>query len=179
MCWNIMKLWTKNKQTILCREICLIEKCTLRNIAIKVYCKVCTIESAHVIMVLFVLRKLILQTRMHRHPVGLENWFFGRTLRLLPYFMCANSEGSGEIAWMYRLALIFSGRLCDKYHNLMSWLKYVCILDHIVVFISSSYNCMLLVKAMYSLYETSTKGGCTCYWASGPAHGPKGLLHCQ
>ena len=45
---------------------------------------------------------------------------FGRTLRLLPYFMCANSEGFGETA---NLAWAFAGRLCDKYHNLMSWLK--------------------------------------------------------
>ena len=46
---------------------------------------------------------------------------FGQTLRLLPYFMCANSE-----------ALVRLGRCtgspepwlvaCDKYHNLMSWL---------------------------------------------------------
>ena len=48
---------------------------------------------------------------------------FVRTLRLLPYFMCANSEGSGETARMRRLAWAFAGRLCDKYHNLMSWLK--------------------------------------------------------
>ena len=41
-------------------------------------------EPAHVIMVLFVLRKLILQTR--------------------------------------RLAWAVAGRLCNKYHNLMSWL---------------------------------------------------------
>ena len=38
--------------------------------------------------------------------------------------MCANSEGSGETARMRRLAWAFAGRLCDKYHNLMSWLKY-------------------------------------------------------
>ena len=43
-----------------------------------------------------------------------------RTLHLLPYFLCANSEGSGE----RRLAWAFAGRLCDKYHNLMSWLIY-------------------------------------------------------
>ena len=49
---------------------------------------------------------------------------FGRTLRLLPYFMCANSEGSGETALMRGLAWAFVVRLCDKYHNLMSWLKY-------------------------------------------------------
>ena len=47
---------------------------------------------------------------------------FGRTLRLLPYVICANSEGSGETARMQRLAWSFPGRLCDKYHNLMSWL---------------------------------------------------------
>ena len=34
--------------------------------------------------------------------------------------MCANSEGSGETAPMRRLAWAFAGRLCDKYHNLMS-----------------------------------------------------------
>ena len=58
---------------------------------------------------------------------------FGLTLRLLPYFMCANSEasdktarmnseGSGEIALMRRLAWTFAVRICDKYHYLMSWL---------------------------------------------------------
>ena len=47
---------------------------------------------------------------------------FGRTLRLLSYFMCTNSEGSGETARMRRLAWAFASRLCDKYHNLMSWL---------------------------------------------------------
>ena len=34
------------------------------------------------------------------------------------------SWGSGETAWMRRLAWAFAGRLCDKYHNLMSWLIY-------------------------------------------------------
>ena len=57
-------------------------------------------------MALFVLRKLI-----------------GRTVRLLPYFMYANREGSGETARMRRLAWAFAGRLCDKYHNHMSWLN--------------------------------------------------------
>ena len=40
-------------------------------------------------------------------------------LRLPPYFMCANSDDSGETA---RIAWAFAVRLCDKYHNLMSWL---------------------------------------------------------
>ena len=48
----------------------------------------------------------------------------GRILRLLPHFIYANSEGSAETARMRRLAWAFAGRLCDKYHNLMSWLKF-------------------------------------------------------
>ena len=48
-------------------------------------------------MTLSILRKRILQMRMRSHPVGLDVWF-GQTVRLLPYFLCANSEGSGETA---------------------------------------------------------------------------------
>ena len=41
----------------------------------------------------------------HTQPSsGARCLIVGRTLRLLPYFMCANSEGSGETAWMRRLA---------------------------------------------------------------------------
>ena len=47
-------------------------------------------------MVLFILHKFVLQTGMCSHPVGLDVWFFGRTLHLLPYFMCANRECSGK-----------------------------------------------------------------------------------
>ena len=57
--------------------------------------------------------KLILQTSMCCDPVGLDVLFFGRTFCLLPYFMCANSGGSGETAQMRRLAWAFAGRLCD------------------------------------------------------------------
>ena len=38
--------------------------------------------------------------------------------------MCANSEGSGETVQKRRLAWAITGRLCDKYHNLMSWLNF-------------------------------------------------------
>ena len=61
-------------------------------------------EPAHEIMTLFVLRKLVLKTYMRSHPDGLYGWCFGRTLRLLPYFMCANSKGSGETVRLHRLA---------------------------------------------------------------------------
>ena len=59
---------------------------------------------------------------------GARCLIFGWTLRLFPYFMCANSEGSGETARMHRLAWAFAGRLCDKYHNLMSWLWLPCLI---------------------------------------------------
>ena len=36
--------------------------------------------------------------------------------------MCANNEGSGEIARKRRLAWAIADRLCEKDHNLMSWL---------------------------------------------------------
>ena len=38
--------------------------------------------------------------------------------------MCANSEGSGDTARIRSLAWAFAVRLCDKYHNPMSWRKY-------------------------------------------------------
>ena len=43
---------------------------------------------------------------------GARCLIFDRTLRLLPYFMCANSEGSGETSRMCRLAWAFAGRPC-------------------------------------------------------------------
>ena len=81
-------------------------------------------EPTHEIMALFILRKPILQTPMHSHPAGLDVLTFGRTLRLPSYFMFANIEGSGETARMRRLTWAFAGHICDKYHNLMSWLKW-------------------------------------------------------
>ena len=36
--------------------------------------------------------------------------------------MCVSSESSGETVQRHRLAWALAGRLCDKYHNLMSWL---------------------------------------------------------
>ena len=38
-------------------------------------------------------------------------------------FQVCDSEGSGETARMRRLDWAIAGRLCDKYHNLMSWLN--------------------------------------------------------
>ena len=81
-----------------------------------------TFEPAHEIMALFFLCKLTLQMRMHSHPVGLDVWFLVGPIIYLPYFMRANSEGSGETARMRRLVWAIAGRLCDKCNNLRSWL---------------------------------------------------------
>ena len=68
---------------------------------------------------------------MHAQPSsGARYLIIGQNLRLLPYFMCANSEGSGETARMHRLAWAFAGRLSDKYHNLVSWLKLKKLFSH-------------------------------------------------
>ena len=78
-----------------------------------------TSEPTHKIMALFVLRKLIVQMR----KCTIQWWLiFGQTLRLLSYFICVNSEGSGETALMPRLTSAFAGHLCDKYHDLMGLL---------------------------------------------------------
>ena len=79
---------------------------------------------------------------------------FGRTLCLLPYFICANSEGSGETAQMCKLAWTFAGRQCDKNHNLMSWLKYQraqpCGLNSIFVV----HYLDTIITTLQSLYTT-------------------------
>ena len=65
--------------------------------------------SCHEIMVLFVLRKLILQTRMRSHPVAIDVWFLVGLCCLLPYIMCANSEASGETSLVaYLISTIIS-----------------------------------------------------------------------
>ena len=61
---------------------------------------------------------------MHAQPSSKGRCLiFGQTFRLFPFFMCANSEGYGETMRMCRLSWASAGRLCDKYHNLMSWLN--------------------------------------------------------
>ena len=55
-------------------------------------------EPTHEILALFVLHKKIHSWNTHVQPYsGARCLVFGHTLRLLPYFMCANSEGSGEL----------------------------------------------------------------------------------
>ena len=46
------------------------------------------LEPAHEIMALFVLRKLILQTRMRSHPVGLDVLFLVRPFSTSMLYVC-------------------------------------------------------------------------------------------
>ena len=63
------------------------------------------------IMALFVLRNLVLQARMRNHPMAARCLLFGRTLCLIPCFVSAGSECSGETARMRMLAWAFVSRL--------------------------------------------------------------------
>ena len=95
-----------------------------------VYCvysrKSIFLEPANEVMVLFVLRKLILQTRMCSRPVGMDVWYLVRPFVYFHTSCVRTANGSGETARMHRLAWAFAGRLCDEYQNLMSWLPECC-----------------------------------------------------
>ena len=55
-----------------------------------------------------------------KHPMGLDVWCL---VEAFIYFMHVNSERSGETAQMRRLTWVCRlAWVCDKYHNLMSWL---------------------------------------------------------
>ena len=75
-------------------------------------------EPCHEIMALFILRKLILQTRMRNHPVGLDVWFL-----VGPYIYFHTSCVQTTKALVRRCGCagspepsLVAGRLCDKYH---------------------------------------------------------------
>ena len=95
---------------------------------------------------------------MHAQPSsGDRCLIFARTLHLLIYFMCLNSEGSGEIARMCKLGVAFAGRLCDKNHNLMSWLICCCF-----IFLAQMlcFDCLYFIDqniyAIFSWHPAST-----------------------
>ena len=81
-----------------------------------------TMEPSHEIMVLFILCKLILQTPMCSHAVGLDVWFL---VRPFIYFQTSCVRTVKALARLRRLTWAFAGHLCDKYHNLMSWLNHL------------------------------------------------------
>ena len=114
MLWNLyllhILLITKNKK-----------KNTFHDIPLKVmywYQQISSrkspFESTQEILALFILRKFILQIHMRSHPVGLDVWFL---VRSFVYFHTSCVWTAKALA-----RLRGCGRLCDKYHNLMSWL---------------------------------------------------------
>ena len=82
-------------------------------------------ELWHEIMVLFVLRKLILQTRMHSHPVWLDVWFFvyfhtscvrsAKALARLREF--AGSPELSLIAYVISTIISWAGSFIVKFHR--------------------------------------------------------------
>ena len=88
---------------------------TFNNICPDSSCEKESFEPSHESMVCFVLRKLILQTHTRRHPEGLDAWFW---VGPFVYFhtWCVRTVRIRRLAWA------FAGRLCDKYHDPMSWL---------------------------------------------------------
>ena len=83
-------------------------------------------EPTHEIMALIALRKLNLQTRMRSNPLGLHVWFL---VRPFVYFhtLCVRTAKAQA-----RLRGAFAVHLCDKYHNLMSWLKYIYMYSQLI-----------------------------------------------
>ena len=79
------------------------------------------------------------------------NSFFKRACAAI-YFMCANSESSGETAQMRRLAWAFAGHICDKYYNLMSRLNYCFRIDRLIIYLIFCENCSGQYKKTKAIY---------------------------
>ena len=105
------------------------------------------LEPAHEIMVLFVLRKLILQTRIRSHAVGLDVW---RLVGPFVYFHlyvceqrrlwrdCADAQARLSLRWSpmwYVISTIISraGSI-----NELSPVKRICVFEHSVM---TNFNC--------------------------------------
>ena len=96
----------------------------------KIFPKLSSFEPSHEIMVLFVLRKLILQTRICSHPVGLDVWilvgpfvFFYTscvwTAKALTWLhRCAGSPEPLLFTYVITAIISWAGAFCDK---LTSW----------------------------------------------------------
>ena len=99
-------------------------------------CVLLEFEPAHEIMAFFVLRKLILQTRMRSHPVGLDVWFLVgpfvhfhtscvRTAKALARLRgCAGSPEPSLVAYVISTIISWAGSVCFiwlRFHALISW----------------------------------------------------------
>ena len=77
-------------------------------------------EPCHEIMILFVLRKLILQTRMRCHPVGLDVWFLVGPLSAFLLHVCeqrdcADAQARRSLRWPPKWSVSLSREL-DNMH---------------------------------------------------------------
>ena len=101
--------------------------CVIPSVSVKLQCSSFRIfEPCHEIMVLFVLSKLILQMRMRSHPVGLDIWFLVGPFVYFHTSCVGTAKTILEKLWQDCAGSpeLFAGHICDKYHNLMSWLIY-------------------------------------------------------
>ena len=97
-----------------------------RDLQLYTLCRVCVEscfdsltgnEPSHEVMVLFSLHKLILQTRMRSHPMGLDAWSL---VGPFDYFhtLCVRMRDWADV----QARLIYMV-LYDKYHNRISWTR--------------------------------------------------------
>ena len=92
---------------------------------VRIFHQALIIEPAHEIMARFVLRKLILQTRMRSHPVGLDVWFLVgpfvyfhtscvRTAKALARLRgCAGSPEPSLVAYVISTKISWAGSITD------------------------------------------------------------------
>ena len=89
------------------------------------HCEVSIFEPAHATTVLHA-RALSQHLSVNAMSfTGARHLEFPPNPELLPYFVCANSEGSGESAHMRRLTWAFTAHICNKFQNRLNW--YVCL----------------------------------------------------
>ena len=103
----------------------------------------------------FILRKLILQTRMRSHPVELDVW---PLVRLFVYFHTSCVRTAKALARLCAWAI--AGCLCGKYHKLMSWLICAISSEPIVrgCFICECVClCVIVASSWYSSYRRPAK----------------------
>ena len=118
----------------------------------------------------FLLRKLILHRRMRSHPLGLDVWF------LVGPFVYFHTLWVRTAKALARLAWAFAGCLCDKYHNLMSWLIW-CLGQNVefdsigsIAFSSSLNFCILQIvlgntdEELFSVYIVKNLIGTLIAW---------------
>ena len=140
-------------------------------------------EPCHEIMVLSVLCKLILQTHMRSHPVALDVLICGRTLRVLPYLMCANSEGSRLCRWAgspepslvaHVISTMISFLLIKNYnrYRLCSWVTSKAVKHKVLATSEHSKNSFhSLCEMSLPIWNTCAQWRCLCKPYSSPIGG--------